>query len=99
MSRRLAHGSQPAERYGWKPFGNYDYGFFASPALGDLDGDGSINISDFMLIYWYVMDDSPRWWPTADIDELAADMNGDGSVNVIDILLLLEALREEAENN
>ena len=66
---------------------------------GDLDGDGSINISDFMLIYWYVMDESPRWWPTADIDELAADMNGDGDVNVIDILLLLEALREEAENN
>ena len=27
MSRRLAHGSAPIERYGWKPFGNYDYGY------------------------------------------------------------------------
>jgi len=66
---------------------------------GDLDGDGSINISDLMLIYWYIMDESPRWWPTAEIDELAADVNGDGAVNVIDILLLLEALQDEAEGN
>ena len=66
---------------------------------GDLDGDGSINISDLMLIYWYIMDESPRWWPTADIDELAADLNGDGEVNVIDILLLFDALQAEAEGN
>jgi hypothetical protein len=27
MRRRLGHGKRPTERYGWKPFGNVDYGY------------------------------------------------------------------------
>jgi hypothetical protein len=46
------------------------------PVLGDVNGDGVVNVTDLLLI----MD---LWGPCADC---SADLNGDGIVDVIDLL-------------
>lgn len=48
--------------------------------LGDLNGDGVVNVFDLLLLL-------ENWGSCAGCD---ADLNGDGMVNVFDLLLLLE---------
>lgn len=57
-----------------------------SPSLGDVNGDGIVNIQDAILILRYAMgviESLPR------IDK--ADVNGDGAVTVIDALIVMRA--------
>jgi hypothetical protein len=52
----------------------------ASPCEGDVDGNGSVDVSDILAIV--------AAWGSSDPD---ADINGDGTVNVSDILLAVAA--------
>lgn len=52
--------------------------------LGDLNGDGKINITDVIILRRYV-----SGLITLDADKLAAaDLNGDGKVNITDVIIL-----------
>jgi len=51
--------------------------------LGDVNGDGSINIVDALLIAQYYVG-------TASIDTSLADTNCDGTVNIVDALLIAQ---------
>ncbi|MHC4079924.1 MAG: sulfatase-like hydrolase/transferase, partial [Planctomycetota bacterium] len=51
--------------------------------LGDIDGDGSVNIDDFLAML-------AAWGPCpAPPDPCPADLDGDGSVGITDFLILL----------
>ncbi|MHC4970543.1 MAG: dockerin type I domain-containing protein [Planctomycetota bacterium] len=51
--------------------------------LGDLDGDGAVGVTDFLLLL-------AAWGPCPDPPEpCPADLDGDGIVSVIDFLILL----------
>ena len=52
--------------------------------MGDVNGDGSVNIADVALICRYIMGEAQL---SADARELC-DMNGDGSINVTDAVLV-----------
>lgn len=63
-----------------------------SVLLGDLDGDGKVNVKDNMYLARYLAE-----WPGYDeIDLAAADLNGDGKVNVKDNMILARHLAEWA---
>lgn len=53
----------------------------AEPCVGDLTGDGSVNVSDMLALLG-------EWGSCADCD---ADLNNDDEVNVSDLLMLLGA--------
>ena len=55
----------------------------AAAVKGDLNGDGSVNLKDVVIMRRYI---AGGWNVT--IDETAADMNGDGEVNLKDVVLL-----------
>lgn len=48
----------------------------------DLNGDGTINVSDLLILL-------SAWGDCADPDDCPADLNDDGTVNVSDLLILL----------
>lgn len=53
------------------------------PALeGDLNGDGSVNVSDMLILLG-------DWGQCVDVNDCPADLNEDGAVNVSDLLILL----------
>ncbi|MBR4728546.1 MAG: dockerin type I repeat-containing protein, partial [Clostridia bacterium] len=51
--------------------------------MGDLNGDGTVNLKDAVLLRRYIAD---GW--NAEIDEKYADVNGDGAVNLKDVVML-----------
>lgn len=51
-------------------------------AIGDLNGDGSVGVSDFLILL-------ANWGPCADCAVCPADLNGDCAVGVADLLILL----------
>ncbi len=55
---------------------------FASGPLGDLNGDGVVNVSDLLILL-------SQWGSCADPNDCQADLNNDGEVNVSDLLILL----------
>ena len=52
--------------------------------LGDVNGDGLVNITDVTLLINYVLNDG-----TVEIVEEAANMNGDEGINITDVTLLI----------
>ena len=54
--------------------------------LGDVNGDGQVNLADALLLTTYVADASIELPPNGDIS--LGDVNGDGQVNLADALLL-----------
>ena len=50
--------------------------------LGDLDGDGSVGISDLLILL-------AEWGPCADCDDCRADIDGNCTVGIADLLILL----------
>ena len=54
----------------------------ATPCPGDLDGDGSVGVSDFLILL-------ASWGPCADCADCPADLDSDCAVGVSDLLILL----------
>ena len=52
---------------------------------GDVNGDGSINLSDVSKVLQYIAK-----WEVKDFDPAAADVNGDGKVNLTDASRMLQ---------
>ena len=52
------------------------------PVFGDIDGDGSVGVSDLLILLG-------SWGPCADCNDCPADLDGDCNVGVADFLLLL----------
>jgi hypothetical protein len=69
---RTTSGTSRAFSVGW---------LFPEPTAvpGDLNGDGSVNVTDLLMII-------SAWGPCPDCVE---DLNGDGEVNVSDLLLII----------
>lgn len=63
-----------------------DKGEIHFDALGDVNGDGKVNIKDYIKLQKYLLDN------TVEIKKENADMDGDGAVTVTDALLLKKAL-------
>lgn len=63
--------------------------------LGDVNGDGQVNLADALLITTYVVDGSVELPPNGDIS--LGDINGDGQVNTDDALLLLKYVENPAD--
>lgn len=57
-------------------------GNIGPPIPGDIDGDGTVGVSDLLLLL-------AAWGPCADCDDCPADLNDDCSVGVADLLMLL----------
>ena len=56
-------------------------------AVGDLNGDGSVNLADINLIIGYLLGDARQRCPL-----LLADCNGDNAVNIADINVLISMI-------
>ena len=67
--------------------------FDAQSLLGDVNGDGNVNISDVTLMVNYVLDNS------VEIVFMNADVNGDGLYNITDVTLIVDIiLNKKIEN-
>ncbi|MBQ6208635.1 MAG: BspA family leucine-rich repeat surface protein [Prevotella sp.] len=53
--------------------------------LGDVNGDGLVNITDVVFLTNYVLEKNPAPFIYA-----AADVNGDGTINISDVVTLVE---------
>lgn len=58
--------------------------------LGDVNGDGLVNIADVVTIVSYILGDTPEVFY-----EDAADMNEDGEINITDAVKLVENILNE----
>lgn len=56
--------------------------------LGDVNGDGTVNITDMALVYQYLTEQTEF----TDDHKKAADVNQDGAVDVYDLQRLYEAV-------
>ena len=54
-----------------------------SAVVGDVNGDGTVNLKDVVLIRRFI---AGGW--DADVDKALADANGDGTVNLKDVVLI-----------
>ena len=62
--------------------GAYEY---VPPLLGDIDGDGTVNMVDLLILAqgWGLATGQPNFDPDC-------DLNADGAVDVIDLLILAD---------
>ena len=67
----------------------------AGGILGDVNGDGQVNLADALLLTTYVADGSIELPPNGDIS--LGDVNGDGQVNLADALLLTAYVANPAD--
>ena len=65
--------------------------------LGDVNGDGQVNLADALLLTTYVADTSIELPPGGDIS--LGDVNGDGQVNLADALLLTAYVANPADES
>ncbi len=63
--------------------------------LGDVNGDGAVNLADALLLVAYVSGESVELPPNGDIS--LGDVNGDGAVNLADALLLVAYVANPAD--
>ena len=63
--------------------------------LGDVNGDGAVNLADALLLVAYVSGESVELPPNGDIS--LGDVNGDGAVNQADALLLVAYVANPAD--
>ena len=55
--------------------------------LGDVNGDGLINVTDVVLIIDYILGRNP-----GNFNGAVADVNNDGSINVTDVVLVIDVI-------
>ena len=55
--------------------------------LGDVNGDGSVNVVDVTGTISYILGQKP-----ADFNASVADVNGDGSINVVDVTTIIDII-------
>jgi hypothetical protein len=65
-------------------------------SIGDVNGDGGINVIDLQILGSYIVNGEFAGWQAEGMDMLAADMNADGALNVLDMLLLIDVVKAEA---
>lgn len=65
---------------GWSHFGEY-------LVLGDVNGDGAVNVLDVTTLVSYVLNE-----PLETFVEAAADVNGDGNINTLDVTALVSCI-------
>lgn len=59
--------------------------------LGDVNGDGNINIFDALMILQHIKGD-------IDLSDVpAADVNGDGNINIFDALMILQHIKGDID--
>ena len=59
---------------------------------GDVNGDGTVNITDVTLTVNHVLGNTPDKF-----DKVAADMNGDDVINISDITQMVQAVLESTD--
>ena len=69
----------------WKPLWLVNDQWVEIPILGDVNGDGKINVSDVSALINIILDFTPK-------DPERADINGDGRVNVSDVTALINII-------
>ena len=57
------------------------------PLMGDVNGDGEVNISDVTTLIDYLLAMQP-----GDLFDAAADVNGDGEINITDVTAIIDLL-------
>ena len=55
--------------------------------LGDVNGDGAVNVLDVTTLVSYVLNE-----PLESFVEAAADVNGDGNINSLDITAIVSLI-------
>lgn len=78
--QEMVIGIEPPE--GWEPPVTF--------LLGDVNGDGAVNIADVTKLIDYLLDD------TTAINLDAADVKGDGVVNIADVTALIDLLLDNS---
>ena len=72
------------------PAGGYKVYYKGEPAsqglIGDVNGDGEINIGDVSSLINFIL----GYWP--DEDSTRADLNGDGEINIGDVTKLIDII-------
>ena len=61
---------------------------------GDVDGDGSVDISDVIELIGYLLSGN-----SSGVNLAAADVDGDGSLNISDVTELIDLLLKKGSNN
>ena len=69
---------------GWSHFGEY-------LVLGDVNGDGAVNVLDVTTLVSYVLNESLETFV-----EAAADVNGDGNINTLDVTKLVSIILQSS---
>lgn len=69
---------------GWSHFGEY-------LVLGDVNGDGAVNVLDVTTLVSYVLNE-----PLETFVEAAADVNGDGNINTLDVTKLVSIILQSS---
>ena len=66
-----------------------------SGVLGDVNGDGQVDLADALLVVMYVVDGSILLLPPGDIS--LGDVNGDGQVDLADALVVVTYVTNRAD--
>jgi hypothetical protein len=86
----IDYGKYTISSYSWPVSGEidtadntYTYGLVSVTIMGDVNGDGTVNILDAIVLgnAFLATPTSPNWNPNA-------DMNNDNSVNILDAIIL-----------
>ncbi len=78
---------QAAEQ--WKDF-SHIVGDLSDALIGDVTGDGNLDVTDVVAIANYVMGDSPGTFVVEN-----ADVSGDGNVDITDVVKLANIVMGE----
>ena len=82
-----AESSGGANSAGWFQIDNFRLSYLGTVNMGDVNGDGNVNIADAIGVVNYVLKNEM----TTFVAE-AADMNGDGSINIADAIAIVNQI-------
>jgi hypothetical protein len=82
-----AESSGGVNSAGWFQIDNFRLSYLGTVNMGDVNGDGNVNIADAIGVVNYVLKNEM----TTFVAE-AADMNGDGSINIADAIAIVNQI-------